>query len=100
MATVQLQPHFQEFSRCLNSNEVRYLLIGGHAVGYPGWGRNSNAIDFCVIDCWIAGDGDNQVRAASTFRQLAFPHAGLGSGVPPLRIEMRRTVSGITSEDA
>jgi hypothetical protein len=29
-----LPPDFKEFLRLLNEHEVRYLLIGGYAVGY------------------------------------------------------------------
>lgn len=71
MAMVQMRPHFLEFSRFLNSNEVRYLLIGGYAVGYHGWARNTKEVDF-----WIAGDNENQARAVAAIRQFAFPRAG------------------------
>lgn len=33
MADKQLPDEFREFLRCLNSHKVRYLLIGGWAVG-------------------------------------------------------------------
>jgi len=105
MATPKMNSHFLEFSRFLNSNEVRYLLIGGHAVGYHGWARNTKHIDF-----WIAGDTANQARTVDAIRQFAFPHAGddlfdqtnavVRFGVPPLRIEVLRTISGITFDEA
>ena len=34
MENTQLPEDFKDFSRLLNANEVRYLLIGGYAVGY------------------------------------------------------------------
>lgn len=40
MATIQLPPDFKEFLQLLNIHKVKYLLIGGYAVGYydyPRW---------------------------------------------------------------
>jgi hypothetical protein len=34
MGKIELPPDFKEFLRLLRSNGVRYLLIGGYAVGY------------------------------------------------------------------
>lgn len=34
MAMIPLPPDFGEFLRLLNTHEVRYLLVGGYAVGY------------------------------------------------------------------
>ena len=36
MAMIQLPPDFKEFLKLLKEHEVRYLLIGGYAVGYHG----------------------------------------------------------------
>ena len=50
----QLPEDFKDFIRCLNSNDVRYLLVGGWAVGIYGNPRATKDIDFLV-----AIDGDN-----------------------------------------
>lgn len=42
----QLPVDFREFIVSLNSNDVRYLLIGGWAVGYYGYPRATKDIDF------------------------------------------------------
>jgi hypothetical protein len=34
---LQLPPDFKEFLKLLKEHEVRYLLIGGYAVGYHGY---------------------------------------------------------------
>ncbi|MCL2008317.1 MAG: hypothetical protein FWG77_09555 [Treponema sp.] len=44
----QLPDDFIEFIKCLNSNEVQYLLIGGWAVGIYGHPRATKDIDFLV----------------------------------------------------
>ena len=33
MAKIELHPDFKDFLRLLNSHNVRYLLVGGYAVG-------------------------------------------------------------------
>ncbi len=39
MAKIELHPDFKDFLRLLNSHDVRYLLVGGYAVGYHGYPR-------------------------------------------------------------
>jgi hypothetical protein len=100
-----LNPHFLEFSKLLNAHEVRYLLIGGYAVGYHGWPRNTKDIDF-----WIASDPGNQARVISALREFAFPELGddvlaetdamVRFGVPPFRIELLKQIRGVTFEEA
>jgi len=46
MAKRQLPEEFKEFIQCLNSNKVRYLLVGGWAVGIYGHPRATKDIDF------------------------------------------------------
>jgi hypothetical protein len=48
MAMKQLPDDFKDFIRCLNSNEVCYLLVGGWAVGVHANPRATNDIDFLV----------------------------------------------------
>jgi hypothetical protein len=38
---IELPFDFKEFLKLLNENGVRYLLIGGYAVGYHGYPRPS-----------------------------------------------------------
>jgi len=45
----QLPEDFKDFIRCLNSNKVKYLLIGGWAVGLYGHPRATKDIDFLIF---------------------------------------------------
>ena len=54
MATIRLPADFRDFLKLLNSYRVEYLLIGGYAVCYHGYYRNTADIDF-----WIAVNPDN-----------------------------------------
>src|SRR5262245_18805081 len=99
MATI-LPPDFKEFLRLLNSNNVEYLLIGGYAVNYHGYPRAT--VD---MDVWIAMDPQNAERVAAAVRAFGFrdttareflqPHKIVRMGVPPLRLEILTTISGV-----
>ena len=45
MAKKQLPEDFKEFIQCLNKHEVKYLLLGGWAVGIYGQPRATKDID-------------------------------------------------------
>ncbi|MCL2688969.1 MAG: hypothetical protein FWE57_03855 [Chitinispirillia bacterium] len=49
MAKKRLPDDFKDFIQCLNSNSVRYLLVGGWAVGMYGHPRATKDIDISVI---------------------------------------------------
>jgi len=73
MAKKQLPDDFKEFIQCLNSNNVRYLLLGGWAVGMYGNPRATKDIDFLV-----AIDNDNLTNLQNAL--IAF-------GAPPVDLE-------------
>jgi predicted nucleotidyltransferase len=103
MATSQLPADFKEFLRLLNSRQVEYLLIGGYAVGYYGYPRAT-----ADIDIWIALNPANAHKVAATIREF-FGSEVEGAtaelflqenkiarmGVPPFRIEILTTISGV-----
>jgi hypothetical protein len=60
MATTRLPADFRDFLKLLNSHQVEYLLIGGYAVCYHGYYRNTVDIDF-----WVAVNEQNTAKLAS-----------------------------------
>ena len=102
MATIRLPPDFKEFLKLLNAHEVEYLLIGGYAVGYHGYPRAT-----ADMDIWIAMNPDNAGGIVVALREFGFDLPGLSPklflkewqiirlGVPPVRIELATTVSGV-----
>jgi hypothetical protein len=88
----------------LNSNEVKYLLIGGWAVGLYGYPRATKDIDFL-----IAIDDENlkkMIKALSDFggptaeaRHLSKPGSVFRMGSPPVQIDIVNQASGIVFED-
>lgn len=104
MGTTRIPPDFKEFLKLLIVHDARFLLIGGYAVNAFGYVRNT--ID---LDVWIASDPENQQRVISAVREFAFPNAAddlldesaatLRMGVPPLRIEVLKSISGVRFEE-
>jgi hypothetical protein len=100
MATIQLPPDFKEFLKLLNSHEVDYLLIGGYAVNYYDYARGRAGMDF-----WIGTDPSNAAKVASALREFglaqataavfAEPGKVVRMGVPPLRLAVLTSVSGL-----
>jgi predicted nucleotidyltransferase len=102
MATTLLPPDFEDFLRLLNSKGVEYLLIGGYAVGYHGYPRATAG-----LDVWIATTRANATRVAQALREFGFDLPQLTPdlflekdkvirmGLPPLRIEILTTISGV-----
>jgi len=106
MATIHLPQDFKEFLRLLNSHKVRYLLVGGYAVGYHGYPRAT-----ADIDIWIAIDHDNAGKTVSALKEFGFGMPELNTklflkekqvirmGEPPVRIELLTSISGVKFED-
>lgn len=106
MATIRLPPDFKEFLKLLNEHEVKYLLIGGYAVSYYGYPRSTGDMDI-----WIALHPQNATKLVQVLQNFGFAVPGLSAdlflqegqivrmGVPPLRIELLNTISGVAFEE-
>ena len=105
MAIPTLARDFKEFLKLLNSNNVEYLLIGGYAVGIHGYIRTTNDLDI-----WVSVSPENAARIERVLREFGFAMAALTSdlflapnnvvrlGVPPIRIEVLTSISGVQFE--
>ena len=106
MATSLLPTDFKDFLRLLNSKQVEYLLVGGYAVGYHGYPRAT-----ADMDVWIAIHPRNAGKMVDVIREFGFAVERLSEelflkennivrlGVPPLRIEVLTTISGVGFEE-
>lgn len=102
----ELPSDFKEFLNLLKSRGVRYLLIGGYAVGYHGYPRATGDMDI-----WVAVSPGNADRAVETCREFGFSTPDLvpdlflreqsivRMGIPPARIEILTTISGVSFEE-
>ncbi len=107
MATIHLPPDFKEFLRYLKIHKVEYLLVGGYAVGYYGFPRAT-----MDIDVWIAKTPANALRMVLALEDFGFGGEVLSEdlflkgdkiirmGLPPMRIEVLTSISGVDFDDA
>jgi len=99
---LELPNDFKEFLKLLRAYEVKYLLIGGYAVGLHGYVRSTNDIDF-----WVSMTSDNAKRVVEVLKEFGFDVPELSKdlflkrdqivrmGVEPVRIEVTTTISGV-----
>jgi hypothetical protein len=104
MGNMQLPEEFKEFINLLNKNGVKYLLLGGWAVGYYSNPRATKDIDFFVFI-----DNSNLKKLEKVFKDFKSPPVNveilkeekgyLFIGSPPLRIEVISNADGINIKD-
>jgi len=97
---------FKELLKLLNSTGVEYLLVGGYAVGIHGYVRATHDLDI-----WVKISQENAAKISQSLRQFGFGSAGLSAdlfltpnsmvrmGVPPIRVEVLTTISGVDFEE-
>ena len=97
-----LPPDFKEFLRLLSSEAIEYLIVGGYAVAYHGYPRPTGD-----LDVWVATRPDNAAKLVGALAKFGFAGAGatealflepgrvVRMGVPPVRIELLTSVSGV-----
>jgi len=100
----QLPEDFKEFIKFLNSRNVRYLLVGGWAVGLYGFPRATKDIDFLIAT--DSQNLDSIIKALSDFggptaeaHHLNKPGSVFRMGTPPLQIDIINEATGISFED-
>jgi len=101
--TTTLPSDFKEFLRLLDEKGVKYLIIGGYAVGYHGYPRSTGD-----MDVWIESTEENADRIVETLKEFGFdlptlepglfldPDRVIQMGHPPLRIEILTSVTGVS----
>ena len=106
MGMTRLPTDFAEFLRSLRSNGVEYLLVGGYAVGLYGYPRAT-----ADIDVWVRRTPENARRVVAAIRAFGFdvpalspdlvmkPDQVVRMGLPPLRIEVLTSVSGVEFDE-
>lgn len=102
MTTTRLPTDFKEFLKLLAEHDVRYLIVGGYAVGYHGYPRATGD-----MDVWVDATLANAERLVMALREFGFdvpelepelflqPDRVVRMGHPPLQIELLTSVSGV-----
>lgn len=102
MERLPLPPDFKDFLQLLNSADVKYLLVGGYAVGIYGYPRATGDMDI-----WVAATSENAAKLADLLPQFGFaaesisaemfgkPDQVVRMGVPPICIDIITSASGV-----
>ena len=104
MVKMRLPEEFKEFINLLNKNNVKYLLLGGWAVGYYSNPRATKDIDFFVYT-----DNENLKKLEKVFSDFKSPPVDIKIlkkekgyihiGSSPLLIEVISNADGINIKD-
>jgi len=102
-----VNPDFRDLFSAFNAASVRYLLVGGYAVGFHAEPRFTKD-----LDVWIEASPSNAQRAYEALRvfgapvgelsgsDLADPDHILQIGVPPNRIDIVTSIDGVQFDTA
>jgi hypothetical protein len=98
-------PDFVEFIASLNAHRVRYLIVGGYAVGFHARPRATKDIDVLVdksaanarrtraaLRAFLGADAPNITEA-----KLMDPRTLIVLGVAPVRIDILTSIDGVSS---
>lgn len=102
-----MDPDLIDLLRAFASTDVRFMVVGGYAVGVHGHVRATKD-----LDVWVEASPQNAPRviralqafgaplAGLTEAELRAPGKGLMIGVPPRRIDVITKIDGVTFEAA
>ena len=100
-----LNNHFQEFLSLLDAKCVKYLVVGGYAVGFHGYPRYTGDIDI-----FVAMSPENAEKIVEAFKEFGFPNStrkeyflaadsSIAIGEPPRRIHVLTGIAAVTFDE-
>jgi hypothetical protein len=104
---MKLPPDWSEFIGLLINHEVRFLIVGAHALAAIGRPRATQDIDF-----FVEPSDDNAAKLGAALRAFGFgaladeshkfasPARMATLGNPPLRIDVMNAIDGVTFDEA
>jgi predicted nucleotidyltransferase len=103
---IPLPRDFREFIQLLNKQHVKYLVVGGYAVGYHGYPRYTGD-----LDVFVELSDANAENLAEVFRRFGLTGSDLAAqdflekgivirlGREPMRLEIINDINGVSFED-
>ena len=100
--TLILDPSFSGFFASLHARRVRFLIVGGYAVGMHGHPRYT-----ADLDIWLGADEANARALLGALEDFGFadldltiddfltPEHVVQLGYPPLRIDLLTSIDGV-----
>jgi hypothetical protein len=104
---METQQDFRELLELFNARGVEYLVVGGYALAFHGAPRYTGDLDVLVKP-----DAGNAARIVAALEEFGFGSLGLGTadftlpdrvvqlGVPPVRIDLVTSITGVDWERA
>ena len=104
---MKVQKDFREFLELLNEHEVKFIIVGGYALAFHGAPRFTGD-----IDVFVKSDHENAKRILNALADFGFSSLDITIddfqdqnkviqlGLPPVRIDLITSISGVTWEEA
>lgn len=104
---MEVQQDFRDLLASFNANKVDYIIVGSYALAYHGAPRYTGDIDILVRSAL-----DNAQRILHALNEFGFSSIGLTIddftnpdkivqlGVPPVRIDIITSLTGVSWEEA
>ncbi|MFC2112674.1 nucleotidyl transferase AbiEii/AbiGii toxin family protein [Bacteroidota bacterium] len=104
---MEVQKDFREFLALLNEHEVKFIIVGGYALAFHGAPRFTGD-----IDVFVKPDQENAKRILNVLAGFGFNSLDITIddfqnrdnviqlGLPPVRIDLITSISGVTWEEA
>ena len=104
-----MNPDFEDFIRALMAADARFVVVGAHALAVHGVPRSTGD-----IDVWVERSQENADRIWTALADFGAPVESLGIsrgdllkpdvviqlGLPPRRIDLLTSLTGVTFEEA
>jgi hypothetical protein len=103
---LKMSADFRDFLKLLTAKNVEYLLIGGYAVNYYGYVRDTGDLDI-----WVRSTEENVELAAEALEDFGYaskrdtlpylkqPGKIIRMGIPPFRIEVSTEIDGVEFDE-
>lgn len=104
---MEIQQDFKELLELFNAHKVEYLIVGGYALAFHGAPRYTGDMDL-----WVKPDKVNAQRIMAALDEFGFgsvgleardfesPHKVVQLGVPPVRVDIMTSLTGVVWEEA
>ena len=104
---MEIQQDFKDLLELFNAHKVEYIIVGGYALAFHGAPRYTGDIDI-----FVKPDDENAARIMSALEVFGFGSVGLAAqdferpgqvvqlGVPPVRIDIITSISGVSWDEA
>ena len=103
---MEMQPDFRELLALFNAHHVEYMLVGGYALAFHGAPRFTGDLDILVkpdpenTQCILAAlETFGFASVGLTPEDFAYPDQVVQLGVPPVRIDLITSLTGLSWDE-